>query len=97
MTVFLLQKTIAPETKRLIIEELHDSKRLYEVLETVNTILTILANHTSPDDASRSIGQYGEEILKCKIPVKVMSSNCTIQLDLFIYLIFRLKLALWET
>ena len=57
--------------KRLIIEELHDSQKLHKVLETVNTILTILANHTSPGSAARNIGQYSKELLKCKVPTKV--------------------------
>ena len=70
-----MQKSVAAETKRLIIEGLYDSMRLYEVLETVNTILTILANHTSPNDASRSIGQYAKEVLQCKVPVKVMNNK----------------------
>lgn len=65
------QKLIPAETKRLIIEGLRDSKSLYEALETVNIILTILTNHTIPDNASRSIGQFAEEILKCKVPAKV--------------------------
>ena len=61
--------------KRLIIKELHDSQRLHEVLETVNTMLTILATHTSPGSAARNIGQYSEELLKCKLPTKVMNNN----------------------
>lgn len=61
--------------KRLIIEELHDSQLLHEVLEMVNTILTILASHTSTDSASRNIGEYAEEVLKCKVPTKVMNNN----------------------
>ena len=83
MLTVILQKSVATETKRLIIEGLHDSKRLNEVLETVNTILTILANHTSPVDASRSIGQYAKEVLQCKVSVKVINSKLQRQINLF--------------
>jgi len=67
----LLQKTIPPEIKRAIIDELSDSNKLRRVLEVVDTILTILANPTTKDNAYRLIGQYAEEVLKHKLPSKV--------------------------
>lgn len=66
-----LQKTIPPEIKKAIVDELNDSNKLREVLEVVNTILTILANPTTKDNAYRPIGQYAEEVLKHKLPSKV--------------------------
>ena len=55
------------EAKKAIIKELNDSNRLREVLEMVNTMLAILASATTTDDASRTIGQYTEELLKQKL------------------------------
>jgi len=59
------------EGKKAIIKELHDSDKLREVLETVNTMLAILASATTTDDPTRSIGQYAEELFKKKLPSKV--------------------------
>jgi len=72
---FNTQKSITSEIKRVIIEELHDSQKLHEVLEKINTILAILAKQTSPDSASRHIGQYAREILRCKLSAKVINNN----------------------
>ena len=57
--------------KKAIIKELHDSNKLREVLEIVNTMLAILASTATTDDPSRSIGQYAEELFKQKLPPKV--------------------------
>ena len=59
------------DTKKAIIKELHDSNKLREVLEIVNTILAILASTKTTDDSSRSIGEYAEELFKQKLPPKV--------------------------
>ena len=83
--------------KRLIIEELHDSQILHEVLEMVNTILTILASQKITDSASRNIGEYAEEILKRKVPTKVINNNFDSTCDYTYYFLFRLQPVLWET
>ncbi|XP_065899490.1 E3 ubiquitin-protein ligase rnf213-alpha-like isoform X3 [Dysidea avara] len=77
------QKTIPLEIKRAIIDELGNSNRLREVLEIINTILTILANPTTKDNAYRPIGQYAEEILKHKLPAKIKNCNLSNAISLW--------------
>jgi len=44
---------------------------LREVLETINTVLTILANPTTNDDPKKPLGKYTEEVMRYKLPSKV--------------------------
>ena len=54
------------------------ANRLREVLEMVNTMLAILASTTTTDDASKTIGQYTEELLQKLTPkVKNKLYICT--------------------
>ena len=59
----------------------------------VNTMLAILASTTTTDDASRTIGQYTEELFKQKLTQKVKDVRNYIDLE-FIVLTLRLRIAL---
>ena len=61
--------------KGTIINELRDSNKLNEVLEIVNTILTIIANQTAKDKSERTIGEFADQILNQKVVSKVISWN----------------------
>ena len=81
------------EPKKAIIKELNDSNRLREVLEMINTMLAILASTTTTDDASRTIGQYTEELFKQKLTPKVITHLWMYIARSKIHYSFRLRIA----